>query len=517
MKKQFSIELDGENLRPQELWMWAKAALNPASSVKIHFSKTARERISKSEKLVASILKDSRAVYGINTGFGKFAEVKISDKQLSQLQKNLILSHACGVGEPFGRDIVMAMWLIRLNTLARGNSGIRMETIEKIVGLLEKGILAVVPSRGSVGASGDLAPSAHATLTLIGEGQCSMPKGAGFVTISAAEALKAHKLTPANLEAKEGLALINGTQTTTALALKAWCEGKNLLTTANLSAAFSIEALRGSHDIFDKRIAAARNQPGAIFCAQEMAQWLDKETQISKSHENCGRVQDPYSLRCAPQVHGAISDELDRAEAVITREINASTDNPLLFSETKSSLSGGNFHAIYTARVSDSLASALTTLASISERRIALMMSKDSSMLPPFLVPDGGLNSGFMMAQVTAAALVSECKTLSFPASVDSIPTSDDREDHVSMGVGAGLKLQQIVENLKNVLGIELMAAAQAIDMLRPLKSSKKIEAVHKKIRSKIAVLDKDRILADDFKKIAEIISSTELIQATSS
>jgi histidine ammonia-lyase len=502
------IEIDGQNLKTELLWEVSRAALDPHSKFKISLSESARTKILKAEKFVDSIVQKGNPVYGINTGFGKFAEVAISKNDLSILQENLILSHACGVGPALGRDLVMSMWLIRLNVLARGNSGIRLSSVDLICKTLEAGILAVVPARGSVGASGDLAPSAHATLTLLGKGMCTLPRDGAFAEISASEALKVSGIQPLTLIAKEGLALINGTQTTSSLALKATVEGKNLLHTANLAMAMSLEALRGSHVVFDSRIAKVRNQPGAVACAQEIENWVAGKTEISESHEDCGRVQDPYSVRCAPQVHGAIYDSLIEAEQVIEREINASTDNPLLFPEEGLSLSGGNFHAIYTARVSDQLCSALTTLSSISERRIALLMAKDSSGLPAFLVKDGGLNSGFMMAQVTAAALVSENKTLSFPASVDSIPTSDDREDHVSMGVGAGLKLQQIVENLKYVLAIELMAACQAIDLLRPLKSSKKIEGVHSTIRSRVKRLDQDRILSDDFKALCELIES---------
>jgi histidine ammonia-lyase len=314
------------------------------------------------------------------------------------------------------------------------------------------------------------------------------------------------------LHAKEGLGLINGTQTTTSLALKAWFDGSHLLKHANLAAAFSIEALRGSHKIFDPKIAVARNHQGAIKCAEEISSWIAGTTEVSRSHENCGRVQDPYSLRCAPQVHGAIWEALDWSERILKNEINSSTDNPLVFADDETSLSGGNFHALYTARVSDNLASALTTLASISERRTALLMSKEISLLPAFLTPNGGLNSGFMMAQVTAAALVSESKTLSFPASVDSIPTSDDREDHVSMGVGAGIKLQQIVQNLAHVLSIEILAAAQAIDLLRPLKTSTRLERVHSLIRKSVSKLERDRNLSIDFKNLSTLIEGEHLV-----
>jgi len=514
MSTQGHILLDGKNLNPKALWYFARLGLNPVSKIKISFSADAIQAIKNSEAFVNKIAQSSQAVYGINTGFGKFAEVAISKSQLGELQENLILSHACGVGPSYKRDIVLAMWVMRLNVLARGHSGVRWESVQRIVQCLEAGILGEVPERGSVGASGDLAPSAHATLTLLGKGMCSRPTGDSFEVVPAEIALKDAKIEILKLEAKEGLGLINGTQCTSSLALKAMVEGFELLAHANLATALSIEALRGSHKIFHPRIAEVRNHQGAVVCAGEISNWIGSATEISKSHENCGRVQDAYSLRCAPQVHGAIWEALDHAQTTLKNEINSSTDNPLIFADENLSLSGGNFHAIYTARVSDNLASAFTTLASISERRIALLMSKESSTLPPFLTEDGGLNSGFMMAQVTAAALVSESKSLSFPASVDSIPTSDDREDHVSMGVGAGLKLQQIVENLRNVLAIELLAASQAIDLLRPNKSSDKLEAVHKKIRSKVPMLKRDRILANDINAVSTLIRELDLLSS---
>lgn len=514
MNSVVSVTLDGFNLDPKALWQAATRALDPKAVFKIVLSAESVERIKKSEAFVEKIVQKAAPVYGINTGFGKFAEVAISKDQLGELQENLIHSHACGVGEPFDRDIVMSMWLIRLNVLSRGNSGVRLETIQKIIRALEAGILAEVPMRGSVGASGDLAPSAHATLALLGHGTCSRPKGASFERVDASVALKEAGLTPVVLHAKEGLGLINGTQTTTSLALKSWYEGARLLKTANLATALSIEALRGSHAIFNPLIAKARNHQGAVVCAQEVFEWVQGDTEISKSHEGCGRVQDAYSLRCAPQVHGAIWETLHWSEQILKNELNSSTDNPLIFADEGLSLSGGNFHALYTARVSDTLASALTTLSSISERRIALLMSKESSTLPPFLTQNGGLNSGFMMAQVTAAALVSESKTLSFPASVDSIPTSDDREDHVSMGVGAGLKLQQIVSNLTYVLSIELLCAAQALDFLRPLKSSAKLERVHSKIRKTVSKLERDRNLSVDFEAVTRMIKCEDLLTA---
>ena len=504
------IVLDGESLSPDTLWSFSRLALDPLVKPQIEIAASAEARIQRASEMVARIAQGKEAVYGINTGFGKFAEVSISREQLDQLQLNLIRSHAVGTGAPLSRDLVMAMWVIRLNTICRGNSGVRLEIVKKIIASLERGLLAEVPSRGSVGASGDLAPSAHATLALLGEGKCSIPDSAGkaFATMPASDALKKLNLDPIRLGAKEGLSLINGTQLTTALALKGWFDGRRFLGWANAAASLSIEGLKGSHQIVHEKVLASRNQPGALTCGHHMAKLLGGETEISRSHEDCGQVQDPYSLRCAPQVHGAIYDALKRAEDVIRGEINASTDNPVIFPETNESVSGGNFHAIYTARVSDELASAMSTLSSICERRIALAMSPESSKLPAFLIKDGGLNSGFMMAQVTAAALVSESKTLSFPASVDSIPTSGDREDHVSMGPTAGHKLLQIVDNTCGVIAIELMAGCQEIDLLRPLKTSQALEKIHAAIRKVVKPLDVDRFLAPDLEAIRVLIQN---------
>ena len=503
-----TLELTGSSLSPEALWKFSQLALNPAARPKIVISPKAREQISAAERLVADIVKKNKPVYGINTGFGKFAEVAISQENLTSLQHNLILSHCAGTGPLLPRDLVLAQWVLRLNTLCRGNSGIRLSTVDYILKLIEANVFAEVPSRGSVGASGDLAPAAHATLVILGEGFCQYPTKDGFIRMRSAEALSKIGLAPLTLAPKEGLSLINGTQLTTALANKLFVEGKNLVAAANFIAALSLEALKGSRAIVDPRILKVRNQPGALECGAQIAQWLGAQSEVSLSHADCGKVQDPYSLRCSPQVHGAIFDEFSKAAELLNRELNATTDNPLLFVEDSASLSGGNFHAIYTARVCDALASALTTLSNISERRMALAMSPESNGgLPAFLVRDGGLNSGFMMAQVTAAALVSESKSLCFPASVDSIPTSDDREDHVSMGPGAGHKALQIAFNTNRVLALELMAAAQALDFLRPLKSSPKIEKAHSLFRQHVSFLENDRVLSTDIESAANFIA----------
>jgi histidine ammonia-lyase len=500
------LVLDGNTLEPSAADAFSRLALDPKAKFKLTIAAEALERVKRASDFVGQVVKGDKAVYGINTGFGKFAEVAIAHDKLVELQENLIRSHCAGYGEPLSRDLVLLMWTLRLNTVSRGHSGVRPRTIEHILKILHAGILAVVPSRGSVGASGDLAPSAHMTLACLGEGLCTVASGDGFATVPAAEALVKAGIEPLKLGPKEGLSLINGTQLTTALAIRGWAEGRKLLSAGNLAAALSLEGLRGSHSIFREEILEARNQPGALACGREIASWADADSEISRSHENCGRVQDSYSLRCAPQVHGMLWEELSHAETVLRREANASTDNPLLFPEKSLSVSGGNFHAAYTAKVCDNLAAALATFACICERRVSLAMTPESSGLPAFLTPDGGLNSGFMMAQVTAAALASECKAMSFPASVDSIPTSGDREDHVSMGPTAGLKLQRVVENVRGVIAVEIMSGCQALDMLAPLKPSARLQTVHAKVRSQVARLDRDRVLSEDIRKISDLI-----------
>jgi histidine ammonia-lyase len=508
------IRLSGDDLSADELFQFASFFNDPKQTkFRIEFTPNAIRRVQNSSKVVEKILKKNEPVYGINTGFGKFAETKISQKDLKKLQLNLIRSHAAGVGSPLPRHIAAAMCLIRLNTLLRGNSGIQLSTLIQFKSLLENGIIPSIPSRGSVGASGDLAPSAHASLVLIGEGSATISDGTHFVEITGAKALKISKLKPIVLAPKEGLALINGTQLSTALAVHSLVSAKNLFHHANLICSLSLEGLRGSRTVVSAKIADVRNQPGCAKAASEMRGWLGNKSAISDSHIDCGKVQDPYSLRCAPQVHGAIYQELIFWEKVLNQELNSSTDNPLIFPKSSTCISGGNFHAIYSSRASDCIGAALTVLSSISERRIAQSMSSSSSGLPAFLVERGGLNSGFMMAHVTAAALVSESKSLSMPASVDSIPTSDDKEDHVSMGPGAGFKCFQILKNTELVLAIELLTSCQSVDLLRPLKTSPQLERVISKVRENISSLSEDRILSKDIEISQKLIESGTLLE----
>ncbi|HEX9801062.1 MAG TPA: histidine ammonia-lyase [Thermoanaerobaculia bacterium] len=454
----------------------------------------ARERIRAARGVIERAAAGGAAVYGVNTGFGNLADVRIPAGDLETLQLRLVLSHAAGVGEPLAEEAVRGMLLLRANTLARGHSGVREILVERLLELLNAGIHPVVPSRGSVGASGDLAPLAHLALALVGRGEVSW-RGARR---PAAEVLAAAGIEPLTLAAREGLGLINGTQAMTSLVALAALAARRLVRAADLVGALSTDALRGTDAAFDPRLHAARGHAGQIASAANLAR-LMAGSAIRESHrENDVRVQDPYSLRCMPQVHGAVRDVLADVEAKLAIEMNAATDNPLVFAETGESISGGNFHGEPMALAADFLAIGLAELGSISERRTEKLTNSAFSGLPPFLVEEAGLNSGFMMAQVTAAALVSENKTLAHPASVDSIPTSADKEDHVSMGMWAALKLGQVVANVRRIVAIELLAAAQGIDLLRPLRSSEPLEALHAAVRERVPKWTVDREMAPD-------------------
>ncbi len=499
-------------LGPKTMWEAARHALDPNQHLRIELASEAKKRIRDATLLLDRLVASEEPVYGINTGFGYFANVVIPPEKIIELQKNIVRSHCCGVGELLSRDIVMAMWLIGLNTICRGHSGVRLETVEAIGRMLGAGILGNVPSQGSVGASGDLAPGAHAVLAVIGEGNCSAPVEDRFVQMPAREALNRIHEPPIELGPKEGLSLINGTHLTTALAVKAWYEGQYLLRVANMAAALTIEALGGDRRGSNALVTRAHGHPGTIECGRDVSEWLGPSSQLSARHKDTHWIQDPYSLRCVSQVHGAVWEELQTSAVVLEREINAVTDNPLLFPEENEVCYGGNFHAIYPARVSDRLASALTTLASISERRISQSMLAPRKHLPTFLVDGGGLNSGFMMAHVTAAALVSDAKSQSYPASVDSIPTNVTQEDHVSMGPIAGMKANRVVDMLRRVLAIELLSAAQALSLARPLKPAPRLEEIYERIRDFVPPLGEDRVLTDDIEMIAEKLQTRQIL-----
>jgi len=453
---------------------------------------SAREKVAKARQVVEDILESGEVVYGINTGFGKLAEVRISPDQLEQLQLNLLRSHACGVGEPFAEDVVRAMMLLRANVLATGHAGCRPLVVERILDLLESGVHPVVPSQGSVGASGDLAPLAHLALVLVGEGQAVV----GGRKMSGAKALAETGFEPLHLEAKEGLALINGTQASAAVGALGIADARRLLDAADVICGLTLDAMAGTDAAFDPAVHAARPHPGQGVSAARMLKLL-VGSNIRESHRECGRVQDAYSMRCSPQVHGAGRDALEHAHRVLEIELNSATDNPMVFAEGRL-ISGGNFHGAPIAAVFDYLTATLTDVASISERRLARMVDTALSGLPRFLSPDAGLNSGFMMVQVSAAALVSEGKTLSHPASVDSIPTSAGQEDHVSMSTWAARKLARVVELTQQVLGMEYLAAVQALEFQRPLKASPPLEEAASRLREQVPRLEDDRYMASD-------------------
>lgn len=495
------IELTGKDLTIERF----DAVVHGSEPVAL--AEEAIPRIEAASNLVAEIAAsegdEGEPVYGINTGFGDLSKVRIPSSQTRVLQERLVMSHAAGVGEPLADDVVRGMLLLRANTLARGFSGARVELIERLIELLNRNLLPVVPSRGSVGASGDLAPLAHLALPVIGLGSLR----ADGVELASREALAKAGLTPLELEPKEGLALINGTQAMTAILGLAVVELRRLVRAADLIGALSTDALLGTDCPFDPRLQQLRPHAGQIASGRNL--WgLMQGSEMRESHRNNdSRVQDPYSVRCMPQVHGAMRDVLSYVESRIEIEFNSVTDNPLVFVSDGEILSGGNFHGEPMAQAADFLAIGAAELGSISERRIDKLTDSVFSGLPPFLVQEPGLNSGFMIAQVTAAALVSENKVLCHPASVDSIPTSAEKEDHVSMGMGAALKLRQVVANVRTIQAIELLAGAQGIDLRRPLESSRALERLHAAFRRRIPKWTEDRVLAPDIAAAEEFLS----------
>jgi histidine ammonia-lyase len=460
-------------------------------------------RVEASAAAVQTALQSGAALYGVNTGFGKLASTRISADHLEQLQRNLVLSHAVGVGQELPEPVVRLALAIKIVTLAQGRSGVRRAVVDALMKLLQANALPVIPSQGSVGASGDLAPLAHLSCALIGEGEVRL----GGEKLAAREALSRIGLAPLALGPKEGLALLNGTQVSTALALDALFRAQDVFDAALVAGAMSVDAMKGTDAPFDERIHAVRGHKGQIDVAARLRA-LMAGSEIRKSHLGCDRVQDPYSLRCQPQVMGACLDVLNSAAATLEIEANAVTDNPLVFAEDGAILSGGNFHAEPVAFAADMIAMAAAEIASLSERRIALLIDPTLSGLPAFLVEDGGLNSGFMILQVSAAALVSENKTLAHPASVDTIPTSANQEDHVSMATFAGRKAGDIARNAANVVAIELLAAAQGIDFQTPLRTSEALQRAHAKVRAVSPRLERDRSLAGDIERVCALIES---------
>jgi histidine ammonia-lyase len=495
------IAIDGERLTLENLH---SIAIDGAEA---ELSTTARERMNASRAVIEKLLEAGTVVYGVNTGFGKMASTRISPEEIRHLQLNLIRSHACGVGAPLGAPVVRAMLALRANAIAKGFSGVRPVVAETLTAMLNHGVYPVIPSQGSVGASGDLAPLAHLAQVAIGEGRATY-KGR---ELQGGEAMRAAGIAPLVLEAKEGLALLNGTQAMLALCALALREAEIAVDTADVAAALSLDALRGSPAAFDKRIGGVRPHAGQAVTARNIER-LNRGSEIRESHrspEKDPRVQDPYSLRCAPQVHGAVRDALAQTRATLAIELNSATDNPLVFLAADGSgevISGGNFHGQPLAMAADQMALALATLGGISERRIEQMTNPQTSLLPAFLVRHAGLNSGFMILQVTAAALASALKPLASPHSVDSIPTSANQEDYVSMGMGGALRLEPMLANLKSILAIELLASCQGVDLLSPLKTAPETRKAYDMVRKLSPAVDHDRSLAPDIEAVAREI-----------
>ncbi len=496
------IQLDGANINVDNVW---RVAHGEAAEL----APQARKKIQASRSYIEQRLKAGETIYGVNTGFGAFSSVKISPQDIIQLQKNLIRSHSAGIGEPFTVEQTRAIMMLRAGALARGHSGVREIVIDKILEFLNLGIIPVIPQQGSVGASGDLAPLSHLALALIGEGEVWQDGKA----VTTSSVLKKKNIQPLELQAKEGLSLINGCQVMTAVGLLAAYQARRLLWMMDLSGSMSLEALRGGRSAFDPLIFATRPHPGEAKTARNILKLLGPTSEIAESHTNCQKVQDAYSLRCMPAVHGAAKDSLRYAMNVLEVESNSSTDNPLVFAEEGKILSCGNFHGEPVAFVLDFLAIAMSGVSSMSECRIEKLINPAMSELPAFLAPKGGLNSGHMIVQVAAASLVSENKILAHPASVDSIPTSADKEDHVSMGTIAARKFLQVTHNAENIVAMELLSASQALDMLKPLKAAASVSKALQKIREVVPFAEEDRVFAKDILAIRDLIRADALLK----
>jgi len=497
-----AVRLNGQPLSLAEIELVA------VHGCAVELASAARERMAASRALIEHIVATGQTVYGVNTGFGKLADVRISSDHLAQLQTNLVRSHAGGVGQPLSEPESRAMLLLRANVLAKGFSGCRVDVAELLIAMLNARVHPVIPEKGSVGASGDLAPLAHLALVVIGEGEAFYDGQ----RIAGGEALRRAGLTPLQLAAKEGLALLNGTQAMAAVGALAVARAQRLVRLADVSGAMSLDALMGTPAAFDERIQQARPHAGQIAAAAHLTALL-QGSEIRESHrEHCSRVQDAYCLRCMPQVHGAVRGALAHVSAILETEAGSATDNPLVFPSPESPdggavISGGNFHGAPLSYALDYAAIAVTDLAGITERRIDRLLNPDiNEGLPAFLSPDPGLSSGFMMAQIVSAALINECQVLSHPSSTGTIPTDGGKEDHVSMGMTGALKLRQVVENVERIVAIELMCAAQALEFRRPLHTSAKLEDVLFAVRSIVLRLEQDRVLAPDIESLAAAV-----------
>jgi histidine ammonia-lyase len=495
--------LDGQSLTLEKLICTIR------DGKKVMLSKTAEVKVVQARQTIENALQSNRVIYGINTGFGALSEVVISKDETKQLQKNILMSHAAGVGNYLDEETTKVILILRINDLAKGHAGIKLETLKTLVEIYNKGIYPLIPEKGSVGASGDLAPLAHMALVLIGHGQ-AIYKGK---MITGDRAMKEAGIPFVDLDAGEGLALINGTQVMTGIGALTIYNALNLLKTADIAAAMSLEVLLASNIELDKKIHAVRPHPGQIISADNLRR-ITQNSEIVSSHKDCSPVQDAYSIRCIPQVHGASLDALHYVQRVIELEMNSATDNPLIFSESNQIISGGNFHGQPIALAMDFLAIALSEIANISERRIERLINPQLSGLPAFLIRGAGLNSGFMIAQYTAAALVSENKVLAHPASVDSIPTSANKEDHVSMGTIASRKCREILKNAEHVISIELLCAAQAMDLFTNLKAGIGTMQAYNLIRKFISHMEQDRIVADDINTMYRLVHEGNILKA---
>ncbi|MEE4362534.1 MAG: histidine ammonia-lyase [Desulfotignum sp.] len=498
-----TIVVNGNDFQLEDLVDIARNGRN------IAIADSSKARINKARTLVDTWVNNGERIYGVTTGFGALSEVTISLADTRRLQKKILFSHAAGMGQEMEADVVRAMMALRINDFCRGNSGLRLETIQMLADMLNSGIVPMVPEKGSVGASGDLVPMAHLALVMIGEGEAFVDG----IRMSGDKALASRSLEPLELAAGEGLALINGTQFMIALGCLALHDALNLCKHADIAASMSLETLMGTRTAFDPRIHQARPHQGQIMAAQNMLK-ITENSEIISSHEDCSRVQDAYTLRCSPQVHGASWDAFAYVDKVIRVEMNASTENPLIFPESEEFLSGGNFHGQPLALACDFLGIAIAELANISERRIERLVNPYLSGLPAFLVEDGGLNSGYMIAQYAAAALVSENKVLAHPASVDSIPTSANKEDHVSMGAIAARKCRDIVENAEDVIAIELLCGAQAIDLFTNIKAGEGTLAAYNTIRQQVDYMKEDRLLSTDIATIKQMLKDGAIVRA---
>jgi histidine ammonia-lyase len=491
------IEINGESLTLEQV-----AAV--ADGANVILAETARPRVERARRFVEQIVESGEVVYGINTGFGKLADVSIPHERLRELQVNLVRSHACGIGEPLNDRVVRAMMLQRANVLAKGYSGCRVEVIDTLVAMLNAGVHPVVPSRGSVGASGDLAPLAHLALVVIGEGEANFENQ----RLTGGEAMRRARIAPLALEAKEGLALLNGTQAMTAVGGLALLVAERLANAADVTGALSLEALKGTPVAFDPRIHRARPHHGQIESARRLTELIEG-SEIRESHRDHSvdpRVQDAYALRCMPQVHGAVRDALAHARRIVEVEINSVTDNPLVFADDEEVISGGNFHGEPVALALDYAAVAIADLGTISERRVERLVNPDLSGLPAFLTPQPGTNSGMMIAQVAAVSLIAENNVLAHPASVTNLPTSANKEDHVSMGMTSALKFAQVVKNVELILAIELMCAAQGLDFLKPLKPGPRLLSVYERVRELVPFIERDAPLSAHIEALAPLV-----------